>query len=189
VPPFTIHRSPLALGHSHFSYLCRMHFEKIHNKGQARLFKNDFLEMLTKTHPLVIWGMYLPVIIYMLFYSNRNLGYPVGTVLLVFFGGMFFWTFFEYIAHRYLFHWVSEHPVAKKISYTLHGNHHHSSLSQGQAKAVHATRSKHYYFLRDLWFVLFISTSVYIHVFPGFYFGIPHVWYYALCHSRVEPAF
>ena len=27
-----------------------MEFEKIHNKGQARLFKNDFLEMLTKTH-------------------------------------------------------------------------------------------------------------------------------------------
>jgi hypothetical protein len=38
-----------------------MHFEKIHNKGQARLFKNDFLEALTKAHPLVIWGMYIPI--------------------------------------------------------------------------------------------------------------------------------
>ncbi len=36
-----------------------MEFEKIHNKGQAQLFKNQYLEMLTKTHPLVIWGMYL----------------------------------------------------------------------------------------------------------------------------------
>jgi hypothetical protein len=34
-----------------------MKFEKIHNKGQARLFQNQYLEMLTKTHPLVIWGM------------------------------------------------------------------------------------------------------------------------------------
>ncbi len=40
-----------------------MKFEKIHNKGQAQLFKNPVLEMLTKTHPLVIWGMYLPVVI------------------------------------------------------------------------------------------------------------------------------
>ncbi|RYF96294.1 MAG: fatty acid hydroxylase, partial [Chitinophagaceae bacterium] len=36
-----------------------MQFEKIHNKGQAQLFKNHYLEYLTKTHPLVIWGMYL----------------------------------------------------------------------------------------------------------------------------------
>jgi hypothetical protein len=42
-----------------------MEFEKIHNKGQARLFKSDFLEALTKAHPLVIWGMYLPVLFYL----------------------------------------------------------------------------------------------------------------------------
>ena len=59
-----------------------MHFEKINNKGQARLFKNDYLEMLTKTHPLVIWGMYLPVIIYMLYYSNTNLEYSLLRVIL-----------------------------------------------------------------------------------------------------------
>ena len=27
--------------------------------------------MLTKTHPLVIWGIYLPVITYFLYYSNK----------------------------------------------------------------------------------------------------------------------
>lgn len=102
-----------------------MEFEKIHNKGQARLFKNDYLEMLTKTHPLVIWGMYIPVIIYMLYYSNTALGFSMLRVVLTFLGGILFWSFFEYIAHRYIFHWVSENPVAKKVSYTLHGNHHH----------------------------------------------------------------
>ena len=39
-----------------------MKFEKIHNKGQAQLFGNPLLEMLTKTHPLVIWGIYLPIV-------------------------------------------------------------------------------------------------------------------------------
>ena len=102
-----------------------MQFEKIHNKGQARLFKNDFLEMLTKTHPLVIWGMYIPVIVYMLYYANAKLGFTGGRVALVFFGGMFFWSFFEYLAHRWLFHFEARSARMRKFVYTLHGNHHH----------------------------------------------------------------
>ena len=61
-----------------------MEFEKIHNKGQARLFKSSFLEMLTKTHPLVIWGMYMPVIVYMLYYSGTALNYSTGRIILTF---------------------------------------------------------------------------------------------------------
>ncbi|MCD2424528.1 sterol desaturase family protein [Niabella pedocola] len=102
-----------------------MQFDKIHNKGQARLFKSDYLEMLTKTHPLVIWGMYIPVIVYMLYYSHVAYNYSVAYVLLIFFIGIFFWSFFEYIAHRFIFHWVSDNPAAQKIAYVMHGNHHH----------------------------------------------------------------
>ncbi len=85
-----------------------MQFEKIHNKGQARLFKNDFLEMLTKTHPLVIWGMYLPVIVYMLYYSGATSGFSALRIALTFIGGILFWSLFEYIAHRFIFHLVSK---------------------------------------------------------------------------------
>lgn len=102
-----------------------MHFEKIHNKGQAQLFKNQYLEMLTKTHPLVIWGLYLPIISFLLYYSIVTIHFPVTTIALVFLGGMLFWSFFEYIAHRFLFHWVAESDRAQKIVYVLHGNHHH----------------------------------------------------------------
>jgi sterol desaturase/sphingolipid hydroxylase (fatty acid hydroxylase superfamily) len=102
-----------------------MQFEKIHNKGQARLFRNDFLEMLTKTHPLVIWGMYIPVIVYMLYYSNAKLGISGGRVALVFLVGMLFWSLFEYIAHRYLFHFEAKTDRMRKFVYTMHGNHHH----------------------------------------------------------------
>ena len=102
-----------------------MQFEKIHNKGQAQLFKNRYLEMLTKTHPLVIGSMYLPVIIYFLYYSNQTLLYSNTRITLTFFGGIIFWTFFEYIAHRFIFHWISDNPRIKKFAYILHGNHHH----------------------------------------------------------------
>jgi sterol desaturase/sphingolipid hydroxylase (fatty acid hydroxylase superfamily) len=101
-----------------------MKFDKIHNKGQARLFKNQYVEYLTKTHPLVIWGIYLPVIVFMFYYSCRVINRPLTHVVLVFFAGMFFWTFFEYIMHRFAFHFIAENERAMKIVYIIHGNHH-----------------------------------------------------------------
>lgn len=102
-----------------------MKFDKIHNKGQARLFENPYLEMLTKSHPLVIWGMYLPFIIYLPYYSYNTLGFSLKMVLGIFVLSIFAWTLFEYFAHRFLFHWVTDNPKFQKIVYTMHGNHHH----------------------------------------------------------------
>ncbi|HXB91349.1 MAG TPA: hypothetical protein VNU72_03635, partial [Puia sp.] len=102
-----------------------MKFEKIHNKGQAQLFKSHYLEMLTKTHPLVIWGIYLPVIVYFLYYSGARLDFPIVRITLTFLGGMLFWSFFEYLMHRFVFHWMAESERAKKFVYVMHGNHHH----------------------------------------------------------------
>lgn len=101
-----------------------MKFEKIHNKGQAQIFNNRYLEYLTKTHPLVIWGMYLPVIILLPYYGYNTLGFSGWKVFLLFVGGMFFWTFFEYLMHRFVFHYVSENPRVQRITYVMHGNHH-----------------------------------------------------------------
>src|SRR5215475_13242032 len=102
-----------------------MKFEKIHNKGQAQLFRNHYMEMLTKTHPLVIWGMYLPVIAYFTYLSHVQLGFGYIRILLTFLSGAFFWTFFEYLMHRFAFHAVAESERAQKFIYVMHGNHHH----------------------------------------------------------------
>jgi sterol desaturase/sphingolipid hydroxylase (fatty acid hydroxylase superfamily) len=102
-----------------------MKFEKIHNKGQARLFNNPILEFLTKGHPLVIWGMYLPVLIGLPIYAYQNLGLSGWAILGLYVGGMFFWSFFEYLAHRFAFHWISDNIKAQKFVYIMHGNHHH----------------------------------------------------------------
>lgn len=101
-----------------------MKFDKIHNKGQARLFQNQYLEVLTKTHPLVIWGMYLPLISFMVYYSHYRAGFSWGATVGIFAFAMFFWTFFEYLMHRFAFHFVSEHPRVRKFIYIMHGNHH-----------------------------------------------------------------
>ncbi|MEJ7766450.1 MAG: sterol desaturase family protein [Chitinophagaceae bacterium] len=101
-----------------------MKFEKIHNKGQARLFESHYMEMLTKTHPFVIWGIYLPIITIMLFVSYERYGYSIAMIALTFGSGMLLWTFFEYLMHRFAFHYLAESEKAQRFIYILHGNHH-----------------------------------------------------------------
>jgi sterol desaturase/sphingolipid hydroxylase (fatty acid hydroxylase superfamily) len=102
-----------------------MKFEKIHNKGQAQLFRNPYVEQLTKANPIFIWGMYLPFIIGMPVYAVSTMQLSVSTAVLLFFGGILFWTLFEYLMHRFAFHWIAESPRAQKFIYIMHGNHHH----------------------------------------------------------------
>jgi len=101
-----------------------MDFEKIRNKGEARIFENDFLELLTKNHPLLVYCMYFPTIGYMLYYGHATKNISVFHLTLLFVSGIFFWSFFEYIMHRYLFHLEPRNPGLKRFVYTLHGVHH-----------------------------------------------------------------
>lgn len=102
-----------------------MKLEKIHNKGQAQLFQNQYLEYLTKTHPLVIWGIYLPLIIGFVYYSSSVLQLTALQLIGLFFSGMVFWTLFEYLIHRFAFHFIAQSERATQFIYLIHGNHHH----------------------------------------------------------------
>lgn len=101
-----------------------MKFTKIHNKGQARIFRNNYLEYLTKTHPLVIWGMYTPVFILLPYYSATRLEMSVLSVFFLYLAGVIFWSFTEYILHRFAFHYDAGSVAGRRISYIMHGNHH-----------------------------------------------------------------
>ena len=101
-----------------------MEFKKIHNKGQAKLFQNQYLEYLTKTHPLVIWGMYTPVMVLLPIYAYNTLEFSGLRILLFFIVGMLVWTVTEYLLHRYAFHHHPKTERGMRINYVLHGNHH-----------------------------------------------------------------
>jgi sterol desaturase/sphingolipid hydroxylase (fatty acid hydroxylase superfamily) len=101
-----------------------MKFSKIHNKGQAQLFRNPALEFFTKGHPLIIWGMYIPVIACLFYFGHQSSSISPLYMAISFFTGMFFWTFFEYVMHRFVFHYMAENETAVKIVYVIHGNHH-----------------------------------------------------------------
>lgn len=101
-----------------------MKFQKVYNKGQARIFRSPYLEMLTKTHPLLIAAMYLPLIAALLYYSATYIGLATSRILLLFFVGMISWSLFEYLMHRFVFHYLTESAVGRRLIYILHGNHH-----------------------------------------------------------------
>ena len=101
-----------------------MHFDKIKNKGQARLFQSDYMEMMSKTHPIVIYSIYFPVIALMLYYGNAYKGVAVGWEVFWFVIGALFWSLFEYVMHRHLFHFIADSKKAQKFIYTMHGVHH-----------------------------------------------------------------
>ncbi len=101
-----------------------MEFKKIYNKGQAKLFQNQYLEYLTKTHPLVIWGMYLPILILFPYFGMASKGISGLNALVLFIAGMLFWSLTEYILHRFAFHYHPKTELGHRINYVLHGNHH-----------------------------------------------------------------
>jgi sterol desaturase/sphingolipid hydroxylase (fatty acid hydroxylase superfamily) len=146
-----------------------MKFEKIHNKGQAQLFRNQYLEYLTKTHPLVIWGMYMPVLIYFPYYAANSLGFEGTMVALLFMTGIFVWTFTEYILHRFVFHYHPQSEKGRRINYVLHGNHHEYPRDKERLfmPAVPSLILASMFFL---FFYLILGKSA-IPFFPGFMLG------------------
>ena len=146
-----------------------MEFQKIHNKGQAQIFRNGYLEYLTKTHPLVIWGLYLPVLIFLPYYSINVAGFSGATVFFTFLSGTFFWTFTEYILHRFAFHHHPETEKGKRINYVLHGNHHEYPRDKERLfmpAAPSLIIASMFFFL----FYLIMGKNVFA-FFPGFMLG------------------
>ncbi len=146
-----------------------MEFQKIHNKGQAQIFRNSYLEYLTKTHPLVIWGMYLPVLTLLPYYAINTIGFSGLTVFFIFIAGIFVWTLTEYILHRFAFHHHPETEKGKRINYVLHGNHHEYPRDRERLFMPAAPSL----IIASMFFLLFylaIGKNVFA-FFPGFMLG------------------
>ena len=103
-----------------------MEFQKIHNKGQAQLFRNQLPGIpYQNTSAGNLGYVFACCLSYLPYYSIAYAEIPALTVtLLVYTGGIFFWTFTEYILHRFAFHHHPSTERGKRVNYMLHGNHH-----------------------------------------------------------------
>lgn len=101
-----------------------MELDKIKNKGQGRLFERDFIEIMSKTHPIVIYSIYFPIMTLLLYYGHAYKGLSISMEIGLFLLGMLVWSFVEYMLHRYLFHFLAKSKKVQNLIYTLHGVHH-----------------------------------------------------------------
>jgi sterol desaturase/sphingolipid hydroxylase (fatty acid hydroxylase superfamily) len=80
----------------------------VSNKDESvRIFKSDLLERLSHVHPAVPHVIYVPVVIYMVYWSRWS-GLQASRIALLFTLGVLLWTLVEYIVHRSLFHATPE---------------------------------------------------------------------------------
>jgi 4-hydroxysphinganine ceramide fatty acyl 2-hydroxylase len=94
------------------------------SQESARMFKNDFLESLSKVHFTVPLFIFIPVIAICIYKDVEN-GMGLMTFSGLFILGLFVWTFTEYVMHRYVFHYMPEDkPWAQRIHFIFHGVHH-----------------------------------------------------------------
>lgn len=90
----------------------------------SRLFQSDFWERFTHVHHNTPFLIYVPLIGLSLFYAA---GKPEATLWGLtggFFLGLFNWTWFEYLLHRFIFHYEPKTAWGRRFHYLFHGIHH-----------------------------------------------------------------
>lgn len=90
----------------------------------VRMFQNNFLESFSKVHWTVPMIAYLPVV---LIFAYKGIVEPDMTVLMfvgMFIVGLISWTLFEYVLHRWIFHYVPKAKWALRLHFIFHGVHH-----------------------------------------------------------------
>ncbi len=93
------------------------------NPGKnIRLFQNNLLENLTFVHPLMPISMWAPIIATLFAHSLTEMELSYAIAYSIF--GLLFWTFAEYVLHRFVFHYHPTSDFGKRIAYLAHGIHH-----------------------------------------------------------------
>ena len=90
----------------------------------SRMFRSNFLESLSKIHYSVPLFIYIPVILYFLYRTFFSLPTGIFTGVLLFGAGLFFWSFLEYVLHRFVFHYKLKGKIGERIHFIFHGVHH-----------------------------------------------------------------
>jgi len=160
----------------------------VSNKDKTeRMFENSFLNALTKTHFTVPLILFIPAIFVMAFlFFNGDFG------SLWLFGGLFvtgfvLWSVFEYLMHRFVFHYETNSEFGKKILFTFHGVHHdypNDSLRLVMAPVV----SIPLFFIMLFFFQFLVGYGLHFAIFSGFVLGylFYDVGHYALHHFNFK---
>ena len=90
----------------------------------SRLFKNAFLEKFTRTPFWVPVAMYIILNTLAVYFAIAYKGILWQWAIGLFVGGYLFWTFAEYMIHRFVYHTESDSRILYRIQFTGHTIHH-----------------------------------------------------------------
>lgn len=95
----------------------------VSNRDESvRLFQNGFLEYFSHIHPATPVVVYFPIVAVMTYFGLQRTS--PGNFILLFLVGLVLWTLFEYVMHRFVFHYNPKTEIGKKIHFLAHGVHH-----------------------------------------------------------------
>lgn len=94
------------------------------NDESPRMFENDVLDYFSRSHPMSVPIIFIPIISYFI-YSALFINELAWTRFLgIFVLGIVIWTLFEYIMHRYVFHLKIDSDWGRRMHFMIHGCHH-----------------------------------------------------------------
>jgi sterol desaturase/sphingolipid hydroxylase (fatty acid hydroxylase superfamily) len=89
-----------------------------------RMFKSDFCERFSHVHPATPAILFVPVVLYLLWYTFARLDIAFPVVLGLGVIAYLAWGFTEYVLHRFIFHFPFPGEWGAKVHRLVHGIHH-----------------------------------------------------------------
>lgn len=163
----------------------------VSNKDETvRMFKNDFLESLSRVHPSVPLFIFVPIILFVLYLSVFSFQINVVSIVGLVIFGLFIWTITEYLLHRFIFHWELKSKIGAKIHFIFHGVHHDypsDSRRLVMPPSVSIPLAALFYFL----FKVLIGSILVLPFFAGFLIGylFYDITHYAIHHFNMHSKF
>jgi sterol desaturase/sphingolipid hydroxylase (fatty acid hydroxylase superfamily) len=92
-------------------------------EGELIMFENPVLERLSRIRPWTVLAVFVPAALASTGYSLQ-LGIGAGRTAGLFLAGIAFWTLFEYLMHKHVFHFLPKGPFQNRLQFIMHGVHH-----------------------------------------------------------------
>lgn len=156
----------------------------------VRMFRNNFMEGLSKIHFSVPLFIYVPVILFFAIRSFQK-AISIQAFLFYFILGIVVWTITEYILHRFVFHFEPKSNWGRRLHFIFHGVHHdypRDAKRLVMPPSASIPLAAGFYFL----FTLFFKEPCYLFAFyPGFIAGYLayDMMHYAMHHYNFKSSF
>lgn len=106
----------------------------------VRMFGPDWMERLSRVHPLVPHLLYLPLVGFMLWRSFAG-GLGVLATAGLFVAGVAAWSIIEFLLHRYVFHEIADEEIERRVARRVR----ELDPDEPVVPALHGWREKFYF--------------------------------------------